>query len=316
MNNSVVYRPTRTPAEKLLRWLRKVCASYQLYILILPAMIYLVIDAYAPMYGVLIAFKKYSTSKGILGSPWVGFQHFERFISYPDFWNLIWNTVAISLYQFLLLPLPVIVALMIHELQREGFKRFIQMVSYAPHFLSTVVVCSMILLFTDKSKGVINELIDMLGGTRHDFMTDVRAFRHVYVWSGIWQSLGWDTIIYLSALSSVSPELIEAARIDGADRMQIIIHINLPSILPTVIILLIMSCASLLGVGFDKIYLLQNDLNREVSEVISTYVYSIGINGGQFSYSAAIGLFNSVISLVMLIGVNIISKKVSNISLW
>ncbi len=312
--NSLEIRPGRPSGVR--QWLRRLCASWQLYVLVLPAMLYLVMDAYAPMYGIVIAFKKYSTSKGILGSEWVGLKHFQRFISYPAFWSLIRNTFLISLYQFLLFPIPVIVALLMNELQRQAFKRFVQMVSYAPHFLSTVVVCSMILLFTDKSKGIINELIALLGGARHDFMTDPAAFRHIYVWSGIWQGLGWSTIIYLSALSGVSPELVEAARIDGANRMQIMVHINVPTILPTAVILLIMSCGGLLSVGFDKIYLLQNDLNREVSEVISTYVYSIGISGGQFSYSAAIGLFNTVISLILLIGVNMIAKRVSDISLW
>lgn len=295
---------------------RRIRRKWQLYLLILPAIVSIFIFHYIPIYGVQIAFKNFRSSKGILGSEWVGFKHFARFLAYPDFWKILWNTVRISLYALATFPCPVILALMMNELNSERYKKFMQMVTFAPHFISTVVVCSMVLLFFDRSQGLVNNVIAALGGERYDFMSSTRYFSSLYVWSGVWQNLGWNAIIYIAALSSVSPELIEAARVDGATRLQIVRYVNFPAILPTVITMLILSAGSLLNVGFEKIYLLQNPLNMEASRVISTYVYEIGLQGGQFSYSTAIGLFNNVVNIVVIILVNGISKRVTRVALW
>lgn len=298
------------------RTLRRIRRKWQLYLLILPAIVSVFIFHYIPIYGVQIAFKNFRSSKGILGSEWVGFKHFARFLAYPDFWKILWNTVCISLYALATFPCPVILALMMNELNSERYKKFMQMVTFAPHFISTVVVCSMVLLFFDRSQGLVNNVIAALGGERYDFVSSTRYFSSLYVWSGVWQNLGWNAIIYIAALSSVSPELIEAARVDGATRLQIVRYVNFPAILPTVITMLILSAGSLLNVGFEKIYLLQNPLNMEASRVISTYVYEIGLQGGQFSYSTAIGLFNNVVNIVVIILVNGISKRVTRVALW
>lgn len=295
---------------------RRIRRKWQLYLLILPAIVSVFIFHYIPIYGVQIAFKNFRSSKGILGSEWVGFKHFARFLAYPDFWKILWNTVRISLYALATFPCPVILALMMNELNSERYKKFMQMVTFAPHFISTVVVCSMVLLFFDRSQGLVNNVIAALGGERYDFVSSTRYFSSLYVWSGVWQNLGWNAIIYIAALSSVSPELIEAARVDGATRLQIVRYVNFPAILPTVITMLILSAGSLLNVGFEKIYLLQNPLNMEASRVISTYVYEIGLQGGQFSYSTAIGLFNNVVNIVVIILVNGISKRVTRVALW
>lgn len=298
------------------RTLRRMRRKWQLYLLILPAIVSVFIFHYIPIYGVQIAFKNFRSSKGILGSEWVGFKHFARFLAYPDFWKILWNTVRISLYALATFPCPVILALMMNELDSERYKKFMQMVTFAPHFISTVVVCSMVLLFFDRSQGLVNNVIAALGGERYDFVSSTRYFSSLYVWSGVWQNLGWNAIIYIAALSSVSPELIEAARVDGATRLQIVRYVNFPAILPTVITMLILSAGSLLNVGFEKIYLLQNPLNMEASRVISTYVYEIGLQGGQFSYSTAIGLFNNMVNIVVIILVNGISKRVTRVALW
>ncbi|MGI5898299.1 MAG: ABC transporter permease [Christensenellales bacterium] len=290
--------------------------SWQLYLLILPSIVTVFIFHYIPIYGVQIAFKNFRTSLGIIGSEWVGLKHFIRFLSYRDFWQIMGNTVAISLYSLATFPCSVIFALMINEIDNKAYKRTVQMLSYAPHFVSTVVVCSMVLLFLDRSNGIINTLLEMLGFARRDFMTQPDSFYSIYVWSGVWKSLGWGTIIYLAALSSVSPELIEAAKIDGASRMQIVMRVNLPSILPTIITVFILNTGSILSVGFEKIFLLQNALNLERSRVISTYVYEIGIQGGQFSYSSAIGLFNNAINIICITLVNVLSKRLTQVSLW
>ena len=289
---------------------------WQLYVLLLPALIYVIIFNYAPIYGVQIAFKKFSTSKGIWGSPWVGFAQFEKLFKLPIFGTLIKNTLFITVYSLLTFPLPIIFALMLNELPSKGLKKTSQMISYAPHFISTVVLCSMITLFLDEQTGVINKFITALGGTAQPFMQEADAFPSIVVWSDVWQNMGWSSIIYLAALSGVSPELIEAARIDGANRVQIIWHVHLPSILPTIVILLIMRCGNLLSLGYEKIFLLQNPLNLDSSRVISTYVYEIGLQGKQYSLSTAIGLFNNVVNLVILTLVNFISGRLTETSMW
>ena len=290
--------------------------NYQLYLLMLPALAATLIFVYFPMYGVQIAFKNYQTSLGIWGSKWVGLDHFRRFIRYPGFWPMLRNTLSITLYSLATFPLTVVVALLINEIRSTRFKKVVQMVSYAPHFLSTVVLCGMVMLFLGRGNGVVNNIIALLGGQRINFMAQPSMFSSIYVWSGVWQNIGWGTIIYLAALSNVSSELVEASQIDGASRLQILWHVNLPAILPTIIILFIMSSGSILSIGYEKILLLSNNINQEASRVISVYVYEIGLVGGQFSYSAAINLFNNVVSLVVILLVNGISKRVSEVGLW
>ena len=298
------------------RILRRMRQDWQIYLLMLPCIVYIFLFNYMPMYGVQIAFKDFRASKGIWGSPWVGLKHFARFTAYPNFGKIVLNTLTISLYSLSTFPLSIILALMINELRNVTYKKTVQMITYAPHFISTVVVCSMVTLFLSRSNGVINNVIAFLGGERIDFMTQASMFPAIYVWSGVWQGLGWGTILYLSALSGVPEEMHEAARIDGASRLRIVWSINIPYILPTVIINLILRCGNILSVGFEKVFLLQNSLNLDRSQVISTYVYQIGLISGQFSYSSAIGLFNTVVNVTLLLIVNFIARRVSDISLW
>ena len=289
---------------------------WQMYLLVLPAIVYLIIFNYMPMYGLQIAFRNFRTSKGITGSEWVGLKFFEKFVTLPICWELIRNTLSITLYSLCTYPLPIIFALMLNEVRSTKFKKTLQMVSYAPHFISTVVLCSMLTLFLSESRGVLNTIIRMLGGTPKEFLSVSGYFPTIVVWSGVWQELGWNSIIYIAALAGVMPELIEAAKIDGASRLRIIWHINVPTILPTIVILLIMRCGSLLSLGFEKIYLLQNPLNMDSSRIIATYTYELGLLGGQFSFSAAIGLFNTICNVILLFIVNFIAQRLTETSLW
>ncbi len=300
----------------LKKWFGRLHKNRQLYVLILPAIITVFIFHYIPIYGVQVAFKDFRASMEIWGSPWVGLKHFARFFEMPFFGMMIRNTLSISLYSLATFPCAVIVALLLNELRNERFKKVVQMVSYAPHFVSTVVVCSMVLIFFDKNRGLANNVLALLGRERISFIETPKYFSSLYVWSGVWSSVGWNTIIYLAALSSISPEMIEAARIDGASQWKILWHINVPSILPTIVTLLILNTGSILSVGFEKIYLLQNPLNLDASRVISTYVYEVGMGSGQFSYSTAIGLFNNVVNVVCIVLVNQISRTVTHISMW
>ena len=290
--------------------------DWQLYVLILPAVVYMFIFAYIPMYGLQIAFKDYRSGLGIMGSEWIGLKHFIRFVTFPNFWMIIKNTLRISLYSLSTFPCAVIFALLLNEIGNAKYKKTIQMISYAPHFLSTVVVCSLLRLFLAQDTGVINRIIEMLGGQRTEFITVASFFEDMYVWSGVWQNLGWGAIIYLAALSGVSYEMVESARVDGANRLQVIWHINIPSIMPTIVIMLILSCGGILSVGFEKVFLLQTPLNLSHSQVISTYVYDVGLRGSQFSYATAIGLFNTIVNVTLLAVVNMIAKKTSSVSIW
>ena len=288
----------------------------QYYLLILPAIIYVVIFNYFPMYGIQIAFKNYKMSLGILGSKWVGFKHFESFFKSFYFWKLLRNTLVLSLYGlFVAFPIPIVVSLVLNEL-KGGYKKLIQTILYAPHFISTVVLIGMVNIMFSPSVGVVNTIIEMLGGERIYFMGEPQYFRHLYVWSGIWQGLGWNAIVYLAALAGVDPELHDAAEVDGASRLQRIRHINLPCITPTIIIMLILRIGSIVSVGYEKAYLLQTDLNVDVSELISTYVYKRGIIKTNYSFSTAVGLFNNVINVTLLLLANKISSKVSETSLF
>ncbi|NGP43840.1 sugar ABC transporter permease [Bacillaceae bacterium SIJ1] len=295
---------------------RHMAVNWQVYTLLLPAIIYFIIFNYVPMYGVQIAFKDYIANLGFWGSPFVGFDHFERFFNSYYFWRLLKNTLLLSLYELVLFPLPIIFALSLHELHNGKFKRWAQTLTYAPHFISVVVVVGMIVAFLDPITGLINHIIQFFGGESQDFLTDPGWFRHIFVWSGQWQSLGWGTIIYLAALAGVNPELLEAAKVDGATRIQRIWHINIPAILPTIVVLFILNMGSFMAIGFEKVLLLQNNLNSETSDIIATFVYESGILEGQYSFSTAVGLFNSAINIVVLVLANYLARKVSDNSLW
>ena len=307
---------SKRAGARFTRWLRRAAKNWQCYVLILPAVAAVFIFHYIPIYGVQIAFKDFKASLGFWGSPWVGVEHFRRFLTYPDFWKILKNTALISLYSLATVPCPVILAILLNEVDNPIFKKAVQMITYIPHFISTVVICSMVLLFLNRDHGLFNNIIAALGGQRVDFITIPGYFRTIYVWSGVWSGIGWGAIIYFAALSNISPELVEAARIDGASRFQIVRHINIPSILPTIVTMLILNTGQILSVGFEKIYLLQNSLNLETSRVISTYVYEIGLQGGQFSYSTAIGLFNNAVNILIIILVNQLSKRLTSIGLW
>ncbi len=290
---------------------------WQLYVLVLPAVLCIAVFAYAPMYGVQIAFKDYKVNMGIMGSPWAGLKYFNQFFSLPNFDTLILNTLKISVYSMLWgFPMPIILALMLNQVKSHRYKSFVQTVTYAPYFISTVVLVSMLNIFLTPSSGFVNKIIETLGGKAITFMGDPKWFRTVYVASGVWQGAGWGAIVYLAALGGVDPSLYEAAMVDGATKMQRLIHIDLPCILPTIVIMFILNMGSLLNVGYEKSYLMQNSLNITVSEIISTYTYKIGLLNGKFAFSTAVGLFNSVINFVLVISTNYISKKLTESSLW
>ena len=294
--------------------------NWQLYLYMLLPMLYLIIFAYGPMFGIVIAFKDFSPQHGIWGSKWVGLKNFNEFLNSYQFIQVLKNTLLISVYSlFVSFPIPIILALIINVIRNETFKKATQMIVYIPHFISTVVLVGMIHQIFNPIIGLYGNLYTRITGkAAFDIMTKPETFLHMYVWSGVWQNMGWNSIIYIAALSSVSNELHEAAQIDGASRFKRILHIDLPSILPTAVTLLILNCGHIMSVGFEKVFLMQNPLNLKYSEVISTYVYKIGIasGGGDFSYSTAIGLFNSVINFILILTVNAISKKISETSLW
>ena len=307
-------RQTESLPARLLKDMRK---NWILYVMILPVVVYYIIFAYAPIYGIQLAFKDYIVKKGIWGSPWIGMENFTRFFSSYNFGLLLKNTIGISVYSILVgFPIPIVFALMLNYLKNKYLKKTVQMVSYAPYFISTVVMCGMIILFLSPSVGVINHVLEAIGIPAVNFMAKKAYWRHIYVWTGVWQSTGWSSVIYFAALAGISPELHEAAKVDGATKLQLIRHIDLPLIMPTATILLIMNCGSILSVGFEKAFLLQNNLNASVSEIISTYVYKVGLINNDMSYSSAIGLFNTIVNMVMLIIVNTISDKLSGNSLW
>lgn len=302
------------PTRKALVYLK---GSWRLYLLLLPALVYIFIFQYLPMYGIQIAFRDYMPAKGFTGSEWVGLKHFEYFVTSPQFPMLVRNTVSISVYSLIFgFPFPIILALLLNESKILWFKKTVQNVTYAPFFISTVVLVGMLFCFLSKTSGIFNTMLSVLGLERIDFMGKADYFRIIYIISGIWQSTGWSSIIYLGALSGIDPQLHEAAEMDGATHLQRIWHINLPGILPTAVILFLLNCGGIMSVGFEKAYLMQNALNLVYSEVISTYVYKIGILGVKFSYTAAIDLFNSLINCTLLVIVNKISRKLSDISLF
>lgn len=291
---------------------------WPLYLMVLPAVMVIAVFSYGPMYGVVIAFKNFKPAYGIGGSAWVGLRNFERFFSSYQFKNTLLNTLSISIYSMLAcFPAPVILALMMDQVRSKSTQRFIQTVTYMPHFISVIVVSGMILTFLNVNTGLYGNLARLLGVRNpKDLLGEKNLFSTIYVLSDIWQHTGWDSIIYMAALSAVDPSLHEAARVDGASEWDRIVHIQIPSIVPTMVILLILRAGSLMNVGFDKVYLLQNDLNLDRSEVLSTYVYKVGMINQQYSFSAAANLFNTVVNFVMIMLVNQIARRLGETSLW
>ncbi len=297
--------------------LRRIGRCWQLYVLMLPALVYIVLFAYKPMYGILIAFKDFSMKKGILASPWVGFKNFERLFSSYWFPIILKNTLTISLLSLVIgFPIPIILALLLNEVRSNKFRSMVQTFSYAPHFISMVVMCGMVAMFLSPTTGVVNKLLNALGLESVFFMQEAGLFKWVYVLSGIWQGAGWSSVIYYAALSGVDKSLLEAADMDGPTRLQKIWHVNLPVILPTILVMLILQCGSLLSVGYEKAYLLQTSSNLTGSEIISTYVYKVGLVQSDFSFSTAAGLFNTVVNCIILISANQLSKKVAKTGLF
>lgn len=290
--------------------------SKALYLLMLPSVIIFLLFTYYPMYGVIIAFKNFTPAEGIFGSEWVGMKNFIQYFNSYQFGLTIRNTIVISLYTILVtFPLPIALALMCNQIRAKKFKKFFQVSTYLPHFISTVVMCGMLILFLSPSTGIISKLVGLFGFQLPNLMGSAAAFPHIYVWSEAWQHVGWDSILYIATLSSVDPSLYEAATMDGAGKWKKMLHVDVPALMPTVTIMLILRMGSVMSVGFEKVYLLQNTLNSSTSEIISTYVYKMGLISNQYSLSSAIGLFNNVINLALLLLVNAISKKISDTSL-
>jgi putative aldouronate transport system permease protein len=291
--------------------------SWELYLLLIPGLIYFILFCYVPIYGVQLAFKDYIATKGIGGSPWVGVVNFNRFFNSYQFKQLLKNTLGLSLYQLSAgFPLPIILALLLNQVRGSKFKKLVQTATYAPHFISLVVIVSLVNIFFSVHGGLVNEIVKLFGGEPILFTGTEAYFNDIYVWSGVWQNMGWNAIIYLAALSSVSPDLHEAAIVDGANKLKRIWHIDIPSILPTAIILLILNFGQVMSLGFEKAYLMQNSLNIGSSEIISTYVYKIGILNAQYGFATAVGLFNSFINFALLLMVNKTANKLGHSGLW
>ena len=295
---------------------RDLLRNYNIYLMVIPVVVWFAIFCYGPMYGVLIAFKNYKPRKGILGSDWVGFKYFIEFFDSFYFWRLIRNTFLISLFDLIFgFPIPIIFAVLLNEIRSVRYKKVIQTVTYLPHFITTVIICGLISQFTGE-RGFITHMFNSLTGHQGPLIIEAKYFRAIYIISGIWQGFGWGSIIYLAAITGISPDLYEAAIIDGANKFQRILHITIPGILPTIVIMFIMRCGSLLSVGWEKTFLLQSPLTYETSDVISTYVYRKGFEDMNYSFSAAVNLFSSLINIILLSIANLISRKATETSLW
>ena len=290
-----------------------------MYLIILLPVVYFTVFHYAPMYGVQIAFRDFNVGSTILGSPWVGLKHFRRFFDSFLFWRILWNTVYLSFYGLLAgFPVPIILAISLHYAKSRRFKKTVQMITYAPHFISTVVLVGIILQVFHLRVGLFNGVRELFGAEPVNYLGRPELFAHIHVWTDVWRGMGWGSIVYLAALAGVDPEMHEAAIVDGASKLQRIWHIDIPGILPTAVILLILNVGRILFLGFEKILLLQNPLNLTASEIIQTYVYKIGLQSAipQYSYSSAIGLFASLVSFVLLVAVNRVARRLGETSLW
>mgnify|MGYP005802454225 FL=1 len=289
----------------------------QLVFMLIPVVIFFAVFSYYPLYGILIAFKDYSISRGILGRPWAGLRYFRQFFSSPYFGRLLRNTVLISVYSLLWgFPVPILFALLLNEFKDGKFKRLIQTVSYLPHFISLVVICGILIDIFSPQGGVVNSLLYSLTGKRINFFGEPEWFRTMYVGSGVWQEFGWNSIIYLAAITGINPDLYEAARIDGAGRLRQIWHVTLPGIKPTILTLLILNLGNIMSVGYEKIILLYSPTTYETADVISTYVYRTGLLSQQYSYAGAVGLFNSAINIAILVLCNFAGKKLFGVGIW
>ncbi|MEH6905817.1 ABC transporter permease [Bacillus sp. AFS006103] len=298
-------------ASKLKNNLEYIKKNYHLYLLVAPAVILTIIFKYIPMYGAIIAFKDFSTIKGILGSDWVGFDNFTKFLSSPNFADIFMNTLKLSFFGLIVgFPVPIILSLMLNQLRRAAIKKNIQLVLYAPNFISVVVIVGMVFIFLSPT-GPINQLVSFITGKPLMFMSNPDYFRSIYIISGIWQAAGWSSIIYVAALANVDPELHNAATIDGANILQRMIHIDLPTLKPLMAVTFILAAGGIMSIGFEKAYLMQTSMNLPSSEILPTYVYKVGLQSGDYAYSTAVGLFNSVINVILLIVVNKIVKKLN-----
>lgn len=292
-------------------------SNWQFWVIIAIPLIYAIVFAYIPMGGVILAFKDYSIKKGILGSDWVGLRYFKQFLLSPSSSKVIWNTLVLGFYSLIAsFPIPILLAVGLNEIKAVKFKKTVQMVTYAPYFISTVVMVGMLMQMTDLRIGIINKLLGLFGVGPINFFGNASIFRGLYVWSGVWQVTGYSAIIYIAALAGVSPELKEAAIVDGASRMKRIWHVDLPAIRPTIVTMLIFACGNMINIGFDKVYLMQNSMNLARSEVIATFVYKVGLVNADYGFSTAAGLFQSLVSFLMLIAVNRLSKVITETSLW
>ena len=311
MKNDLRHSHSRNNFRKRIR------QSWQFYLMMLLPMAYIIIFAYIPMPGILMAFERYSPVKGLFGSRWIGLQNFNQFFATPSGPRIIINTLRLGIYTLIAgFPIPILLAIGLNEVGGTVFKKTVQMATYAPYFISTVVVVGIIFQITSLRSGVINTIIQALGHDRINFMSSPRLFPSLYVWSGIWQNSGYSAIIYLAALAGVDKEIQEAAIVDGASRLKRIWHIDIPAISTQILIILIFSVSGILGVGFEKVYLLQNTLNITTSEVIATFVYKVGLINADYGFSTAVGLFNTVISLILLLTTNAIVKKLSDTGIW
>ncbi len=299
-------------------WAKALKRDYDVYLLILPVVVYFVIFAYIPMYGIQIAFKNYSPALGFADSPWVGLDHLTRFINSLYFGRVIKNTLIMSVYSLIIsIPAPVILALLFNEVRTKRLRVTMQAISYAPNFISTVVMVSMIIMFLTPQTGFVDSILRVFGySAEQSIINEPSAFYHLYVWTGVWQGMGWSSVIYSAAIEGVPVDMYEAARLDGASKLKQIWYITIPSISPTIIILAIMAIGNVLNIGYEKVFLMQTSLNLTSSEIISTYVYKSGLQQAQYSFSTMVGLFNNVINFIILIIANSIAKRVSETSLW
>lgn len=318
MNNTAktagVASRTKTRRSSLFK---AMSSRYDLYLMLLIPLVWYLVFHYGPLYGLQIAFKNFSPAKGISGSSWVGLDHFKRFVESYYFWRLLWNTISINLFSLLFaFPIPILLAIIVTEIRNKSFSKIVQNITYIPHFISIVVMVGMLMLFLSPRGGPLNSIIEAFGGDPVRFLDSAAWFKPIFISSNIWQNMGWQSIIYIAALAGVNPQLYEAAKMDGASRIRRIWHVSIPGILPVIVILLILDVGHFMNVGFEKILLMQNNLNIDSSDVISTFVYTTGILKGEYSYTAAIGLFNSVINLVLLLLVNRFARKKAETSLW
>lgn len=315
--------PSREPAalpqprKERVKWVKDIVRDRYFLILLAPVVLYYILFKYLPMFGIVIAFKQYNVFEGIWASDWVGLKYFQMFFDNPDSWKLMRNTLLLGVYKLVFgFPAPIILALLLNEVRVQLFKRFVQTVSYLPHFISTVVVAGMVTMFLSPTNGLINEIIQFFGFDAINFMQKASWFRTVYVTSEIWQGIGWGSIIYLAALTTIDPQLYEASEIDGASRWKQTWHVTLPGIAPAIAILLIINVGQVLEIGFEKVFLLYNPATYETADIISTYVYRVGIVSGNFSYGTAVDIFMGVISFILVYSANYVSRKVGETSLW